>query len=68
MTIVGTIIKIHKLYYVYDIAQDNKTPLHFAAKSGDSDVVQALLDRGAAVEVVNKVTNYIMCLCSKNDE
>ena len=55
------IFKVHKsLYFVIDFSQDNKTPLHYVAESGHSDVVQALLDRGAKVDVVDNVSllNY----------
>ena len=41
---------------MYDITQDNKTPLHHFADSGHSDVVQMLLDKGANIEAVDKVT------------
>ena len=50
------------MYYVNDISQDNKIPLHHAAGQGHSDIVQALLDRGAKVDVVDNVSllNYII--------
>ena len=54
---VGTVIKYIKLYYLYDITQDNKTPLQYAIESGHSDVVQILLDKGANIEAVDEVTN-----------
>ena len=41
--------------------QYNKIPLHYAAESGHSDVVQTLLDKGANVEAVTMVTiNFII--------
>ena len=57
------VVKVHKtLYYINDISQDNKNPLHYDAKQGHSDVVQGLLDRGPDVNVVDNVSflNYII--------
>ena len=39
--------------------QDNKTPLHYAAEGGNESVVQVLLDKGASVDHVDKVSDYI---------
>ena len=57
------VVEVHEtLYYVNDISQDNKSPLHYAAKQGHSDVVQGQLDRGFDVNVVDNVSflNYII--------
>ena len=49
-----TLQHVHLLYL-----QDNKTPLHYAAESGNESSVQALLDKGASVDFVDKVCDYI---------
>ena len=49
-----TLQHVHLLYL-----QDKKTPLHYAAKSGIKSSVQALLDKGASVDCVDKVNYYI---------
>ena len=41
------------------LLQDNKTPLHYAAERGDSSIVQVLIDKGAGVDCVDKVSDYI---------
>ena len=39
--------------------QHDKTPLHYAVEKGDQFVIQALLDKGASVDCVDKVSDYI---------
>ena len=36
--------------------QDGRTPLHFAAFSGHQEAVKILADRGATIDVVDKVS------------
>ena len=48
--------------YIYYNIQDNKTPLHYGTEKGNQSILQALLDKGASVDRVDIVNNYItMC-------
>ena len=49
-----TLQHVHLLYL-----QDNKTPLHYAAQSGNKFSVQVLLDKVTSVDFVDKVSDYI---------
>ena len=39
--------------------QNTKTPLHYAAERGSHASVQSLLDKGASVDCIDKVSDYI---------
>ena len=41
------------------LLQDNKTPLHYATERGSQPIAQALLDKGATVDRIDKVSEYI---------
>ena len=45
---------VHLLYL-----QDNKTPLYYAVESWNESSVQVLLDKGASVDCIDKVSDYI---------
>ena len=47
------------MIYIYCLLKDNKTPLHYAAARCDHSVVLAILDKGASVDHVDKVSDYI---------
>ena len=47
------------MIYIYCLLKDNNTPLHYAAARCDQSVVQVLLDKGASVDHVDKVSDYI---------
>ena len=47
------------MIYIYCLLKDNKTPLHFAAEKGSQASVKVLLDKGAIVDHVDKVSDYI---------
>ena len=49
-----TLQHVHLLYL-----QDNKTPLHYAVENGESFTVKKLLDKGASVDCIDKVSDYI---------
>jgi len=38
--------------------QNNSTPLHFASSNNHAPVVEALVNAGADVNVINKVNQY----------
>ena len=40
--------------------QDKKTALHYAADSGSQSIVEVLLDKGASVNCIDKVSEYII--------
>ena len=49
-----TLQHVH-LFYL----QGNKTPLHYASERGDQSIVHALIDEGASVDCIDKVSDYI---------
>ena len=44
---------------IHFIIQDGNTPLHHAASQGHTEVVQLLIQSGATLDALNKVTVYI---------
>ena len=42
------------------LLQDHDTPLHDVAREGHTDVVQLLIDKGADVNAMNKVSYRMM--------
>ena len=41
-------------------SQFGDTPLHFAANSGEEDVVKVLVEKGANIDAVNNVSYHVM--------
>ena len=45
--------------------QKGNTPLLFACRNGHSDVVQLLINKGASMDVTDKVSYMYLCLNNK---
>ena len=53
---VCTYITLYCVTYVVYIFQDKKTPLHYAARNGRTEVATLFINNGANVNAVDKVS------------